>query len=54
MNMELYEFLEIWCIGILKNESGNIRTFGNLVYGNFKKKLSLEFRRILEMLEMIF
>ena len=54
MNLELYKFFKILGTGILKNESETLRTFGNLVYGNFLKKLSLEFWRILELLEMIF
>ena len=35
MNLELYKFLKILGTGILKNESETLRTFGNLVYGNF-------------------
>ena len=36
MNPKLYECLEILGIGILKNESGTLRIFGNFGYGNFK------------------
>ena len=37
MNPELYDFFEILATGILKNEYGTLRIFGNLVYRNFKK-----------------
>ena len=48
MNPELYEFLEIWRTGILKNESRNFTNFLKFCLLDFFFKMNPEFYEFLE------